>query len=100
MIEKRPLPTESALFYAISQLIQKSHAKAITQVNSTMTLLFWQVGKQINEFILENNRAEYGKQIVVTLSRQLTERFGRNFEEKTCGECSNLRKCFLKVRMS
>lgn len=82
MIEKRTIQTESALFHEISTLIQQSHVKVIAQVNSTMTLLFWQVGQQINEFILEHTRAEYGKQIVGTLSRQLTERFGRNFEEK------------------
>lgn len=47
-----------------------------------MILLFWQVGKRINDFILEHKRAEYGKGIVGTLSRQLEERFGRNIEEK------------------
>ena len=30
----------------------------------------------------ENKRAEYGKQIVVTLSRQLVEQYGNNYEEK------------------
>ena len=82
MTEKRNILTESALFLEISEIIEQSHSKVISQVNSTMTLLFWRVGKRINDFILENKRAEYGKQIVVTLSRQLEERFGRNFEEK------------------
>lgn len=36
----------------------------------------------INQKILQNKRADYGKKIVVTLSRQLTEKCGRNFEEK------------------
>lgn len=31
---------------------------------------------------MQNKRAEYGGQIVVTLSRQLAEKYGRNFEEK------------------
>ncbi len=47
-----------------------------------MTLLFWQVGNQINEFVLTHKRAEYGKQIVVSLSRQLVERYGKNFEQR------------------
>jgi predicted nuclease of restriction endonuclease-like (RecB) superfamily len=47
-----------------------------------MTLLFWQVGKRTNEYILEHKRAEYGQQIIVMLSRQLEERFGRSFGEK------------------
>ena len=82
MIEKSNLQPELALYNEISNLIEQSHSNVLSQVNSAMTLLFWQVGKRINDFTLEHRRAEYGKQIVVTLSRQLEERFGRNFEEK------------------
>ncbi|QNF31242.1 DUF1016 domain-containing protein (plasmid) [Adhaeribacter swui] len=82
MTEKKNILPESFLFHEISNLIEQSHLQVISQVNSTMTLLFWQVGKRINEFILEHKRAEYGQQIVVTLSRQLKERYGRSFEEK------------------
>lgn len=83
MVKKKDiLPAESALFNEISTLIDQSQTQVVSQVNSAMTLLFWQVGRRINEFVLEHKRAEYGKQIVVTLSRQLQERYGRNFEEK------------------
>lgn len=51
-------------------------------VNSGLTVLYWQVGKRINEEILLDQRAEYGKQIVATLSHQLEQDYGRNFEEK------------------
>jgi predicted nuclease of restriction endonuclease-like (RecB) superfamily len=50
--------------------------------NSTLTALFWQVGCRINQDILKQKRADYGKQIVVTLARQLTEKYGSNFELK------------------
>lgn len=40
--------------------------------NEIVNVLFWTVGERINRFILDNKRAEYGKQIVVTVSRQLT----------------------------
>lgn len=82
MTEKSNSQPEAVLFNEISNLIEQSHTKALSQLNSAITLLFWQVGKRINAFILEHKRAEYGKQIVVTLSRQLEEHFGRNFEEK------------------
>ena len=42
--------------------------------------MFWQVGNRINQEILKNKRAEYAKQIVSTLSTQLKERYGNNFE--------------------
>jgi hypothetical protein len=38
--------------------------------------------KRINKNILQNKRAEYGKQIVPTLSTQLENKYGRNFTEK------------------
>lgn len=36
----------------------------------------------MNSEILDNQRAEYGKQIVATLSRQLIVEYGRSYEEK------------------
>ena len=50
--------------------------------NRSLTLLFWQIGKWISNHILQNKRAEYGKEIVVTVSRQLVDKYGRNYEEK------------------
>ena len=43
-------------------------------------MLFWHIGTRINKEILQNKRADYGKQIVSTLSTQLKDRYGRNFE--------------------
>lgn len=45
-------------------------------VNAEIALLYWNIGKRINQEVLNFNRAEYGKQIVATLSRQLTEEYG------------------------
>lgn len=73
---------EGSLFAELSKLIEQSQQQVVAQVNSALTILFWQIGKRINESILDNQRADYGKKIVVTLSRQLTEKYGRNFEEK------------------
>ena len=73
---------EQGLVTELSQLIEQSQQQVVAQANSTLTLLFWQVGKRINEDILQNKRAGYGKQIVPTVSAQLETRFGRNFTEK------------------
>ncbi|MGE6355286.1 PDDEXK nuclease domain-containing protein [Flavobacterium sp. NPDC079362] len=58
---------------------QSKHQVSI-QANSAITILFWQVGNHINQDILENKRAEYAKLIVSTLSTQLKEQYGSNFE--------------------
>ncbi|TRW25369.1 DUF1016 domain-containing protein [Flavobacterium zepuense] len=70
------------LLKELSQLIEHSQKQLVSEANSTLTMLFWHIGNRINISTLDNSRAEYGKQIVVTLSRQLTEKYGRNFEEK------------------
>ncbi len=66
----------------IITLVEKSKTQLAVQVNSVLTLTFWHIGKIINDEILKRNRAEYGKQIVVTLSRDLENKFGRSFNEK------------------
>jgi len=64
----------------LSQLIVQSQQQVVSQANSTLTLLFWQVGKRIGDDILQNQRADYGKRIVATVSEHLQEKYGRNFE--------------------
>jgi predicted nuclease of restriction endonuclease-like (RecB) superfamily len=45
--------------------------------------LFWQIGNRINDEILLNKRANYGIQILPTLSAKLMARYDRSFEVKT-----------------
>ncbi|HEY0261895.1 MAG TPA: PDDEXK nuclease domain-containing protein, partial [Chitinophagales bacterium] len=74
--------SDSGLFTELSQLIERSRKQVAVQANSTLTMLFWQIGKRINDEILRNKRAEYGKEILPTLSAKLENRYGRNFTEK------------------
>lgn len=66
----------------ISLLIEQSQRHIASQANSTLTQLFWQIGNRINNEILSNKRADYGRQILPTLSEKLMTRYGRSFEEK------------------
>jgi hypothetical protein len=81
-VKKATVKNKLSLFNELSQLIEESRKQVVVQANSTLTLLFWQVGKRINEEVLRNKRAEYGKQIVSTVSAQLEDKYGRNFAEK------------------
>jgi hypothetical protein len=78
--EKKTQAVEQALLADLSQLFEQSRNFVIVQANSVMTMLFWNVGKRINDDILQNKRADYGKQIVATLSLQLMEKYGKSFE--------------------
>jgi predicted nuclease of restriction endonuclease-like (RecB) superfamily len=72
----------SNLVLELSSLIEESKQQVAKVANSTLTLLFWHVGKRIQEEVLKNERAAYGKQIVGTVARQLELKYGRNFTEK------------------
>ncbi len=74
--------TNSNLFEQIKNLIEQTKNNVAVAVNSSMTMMYWEIGNKINQDILNNQRAEYGKEIVVTLSRQLQDNFGKGFDEK------------------
>ena len=61
------------LFDDIKKLVDESKKFVAAAVNSTLTMLNWKIGKRINLELLDNKRADYGKKIVVTLSRQLVK---------------------------
>lgn len=70
------------LFQELSLLIDQSKQQVVSAVNNTLTMLFWHIGEKINAHVLRHKRAGYGKKVVVTLSQQLVDRYGKNFEEK------------------
>lgn len=75
-VEYRDLLTE------VVALIEKTKYQVVSYANSSLTILFWHIGERILTQNLQNDRGEYGKQIVVTLSRELVKRFGKNYEVK------------------
>ena len=80
--KERNATTETDLFYELFKLIEESKQQVAVHTNSVVTMLFWKVGNRINQDILQNKRADYGKRIVSTLSEQLEKVYGRNFAEK------------------
>ena len=45
-------------------------------------MLYWNVGKRIREEILKNERAEYGKHVIQSLSSKLTAEYGRGWSPR------------------
>ena len=67
------------LFDDIVKLIQAGKNQVATEVNSTVVILYWSIGKRINLEVLENSRANYGDQIISNISKELTQKFGRGY---------------------
>lgn len=67
------------LFFEISGMIEKARETVSLTVNAGITTRYWNIGKKINDEILDNQRGEYGKEILATLSQQLSEQYGKGF---------------------
>lgn len=65
--------TNNSLFEQIKNLIEQTKNNVTVAVNSSLTMMYWNIGKLINDEVLQNKRAEYGKEIVATVSQQLQD---------------------------
>jgi predicted nuclease of restriction endonuclease-like (RecB) superfamily len=69
----------ATLLSDLRTLIQSARQRIATVANSTYTLLCWQVGRRLLRENLDQGRAAYGKQILATVSQELTAEFGAGF---------------------
>lgn len=76
-------PATAALALDIGRMIESARAQVTRTANAALTTLYWQIGTRIREDVLNEQRAEYGAEIVAALGRQLGARFGRGFGEKS-----------------
>ncbi len=67
----------------LRDLIQEARQNVARTINSALVMLYWRVGQRIRKDILNEKRAEYGEQILPTLSAKLVAEFGRGFNEKS-----------------
>ena len=72
----------SGLFNDICQIIEEARQRVAISVNSELTLMYWHIGERVNRDSLHDKRAEYGKAIVSTLSAQLMDLYGKDFNTR------------------
>lgn len=87
-------PQADPLVSEIKILINESRSQVAVTVNYAMTFLYWQIGRRVNHEILKNKRAEYGEQIVRTLSSRLTAEYGAGWSEKQLRHCLRTAEIF------
>ena len=89
---KKELSKNSELVSEIKVLIEQSKQQVSVAINATIAMVYWQAGTRINTEILKQQRAEYGKQIVHTVSTQLTTEYGPGWREKQQSHCLRFAK--------
>ena len=90
---------DKELFFEIKRMIEAARTVVSQTVNTELTLMYWHIGKRINEEVLKQERAEYGKAIVTKLSRQLTEEYGNGYAEKSLRRMIQFQECFPEVEI-
>lgn len=71
---------KNSLYNQISELLSIARKNVLQSVNSTMTKTYFKIGKLIVEEEQKGKqRAEYGKQLITDLSKELTAEYGKGF---------------------
>lgn len=78
-----PALASGALLRELRGLIESARQHVAQTANATQTMLYWHVGQRVRREVLKNERAEYGEQIVSTLSTQLVAEYGQAFGERS-----------------
>ncbi|MEO6680017.1 MAG: PDDEXK nuclease domain-containing protein [Pseudomonas sp.] len=79
-------PQLASLLGNLGELIRQARQKVLRAVDTAQVQTCWQIGRHIVDFEQEGaRRAVYGKQLLVTLAKDLTAKFGKGFD------ASNLR---------
>ncbi|MDE7030397.1 MAG: PDDEXK nuclease domain-containing protein [Lachnospiraceae bacterium] len=78
----------------IETLVNASKSELATSINKVMTVTYWGIGKYIVEFEQDGNaKAKYGKNLLSTISKELTLRLGKGYSRPNL---NNMRKFYLK----
>ena len=78
----KPPVASARLLGDIRRMVEETRMGVATTVNAGLSLLYWRAGKRISEEILRGRRADYGQQILTTLSQELSRDYGEGFAEK------------------
>ena len=81
-------------------IIEQARGRVASTANYELTMMYWHIGERINREVLGYKRAEYGKQIIATVQRQLQEEYGtKGFEEKNIRRMMQFAQIFPNKRI-
>ena len=80
--QTEPASTSNALLSELRDLIESARQHVAQTANATLTMLYWHVGQRIHKEVLNAQRAEYGGEILPTLSAKLVQDYGQGFSAR------------------
>lgn len=94
------LPTVNYLVEKITALVNTRRGKVAVFLNAETTLLNWSVGHYIAVELKQKNQIEYGKQILVTLSQELSKNLGKGFSYSALTRMTKVAENFTKENIA
>jgi len=85
---------DNILYSHIRQLIENSKQRVYSTVNAEITLLYWNIGKYINENLKSDKSSDYGKSILPTLSAKLVDEYEKGFGQRNLANMIKLFNLF------
>ena len=95
----QPRKNYSLLIDAIGSTVTEGRQKAFTQINTTLVETNWNIGRHLVEFEQNGSeRSEYGSQLLLTLSKDLTAKYGKGFSRSNLFQCRKIYLQFPKIQ--
>jgi len=70
----------SSLLGRIADILVEARIKVVREINKAQVLAYWEIGREIIEFEQKGKiRADYGQRLLIKLSEDLVQKFGRGF---------------------
>lgn len=87
MADNNLINSNNHLLIDVCRIIDSARKHLATYANSEIIMTNWQVGMRIKEDVLNNERAEYGKQVIKRLAIKLTEKYGKGWSYYKLQHC-------------
>lgn len=85
---------DTNLISNIKELIIRARKNIYTKINNELLFTYWEIGKELVEFEQKGNyRAEYGRKLLIDISKELTRELGKGFSR---ANLQNMRLLYLK----
>jgi predicted nuclease of restriction endonuclease-like (RecB) superfamily len=93
-MKRVPANPDRLLLDEIRGLIEQARLHVAQTANSTLTMLHWKLGERILREVLQGQRAQYGEEILPTLSAKLVPDYGQGFSARNLARMVKFAEAF------
>ncbi len=80
IVKKQNIKNYANLLDSIGTLLESARKQVARTINNILVQTYWEIGKRIVEYEQKGgNRADYGDKLLIKLSKDLTNRYGKGF---------------------